>query len=95
MPQTLHDAVHKALIVEEEDLCSQHRDDILLSRGLLIEDHRNNNNFIRNNTILGPFNIIDRDHRLLGQQLLLWGLGALDQILDVGHVERHITNEIV
>jgi hypothetical protein len=41
------------------------------------------------------FNRIDQDHRLLGQQLLLRGPGALDRRLDVGHVGSHITNEIL
>jgi hypothetical protein len=31
---------------------------------------------------------------MLGQQILLWGPGALDRRMDVGHVENHITNEI-
>jgi hypothetical protein len=41
------------------------------------------------------FNRTDRDHRLLDQQLLLRGPGALDRRLDVGHVVSHITNETV
>jgi hypothetical protein len=73
-------------------------DDRLLNRGLLTESttSNNNNNIIHNrNNSLGMFNRTNQDHRLLGQQLLLRGPGALDRRMDVGHVESHITNEIV
>jgi hypothetical protein len=40
-------------------------------------------------------NRIDQDHRLLGHQLILRGTVALDGRLEFGHVESHITNDIV
>jgi hypothetical protein len=50
-------------------------------------------NVTRNN--LGLSSRTDQDFRLVGQQLLLRGLGVLDRRSDVGNVESHITSETI
>jgi hypothetical protein len=132
MPQTLHDAVQKALIVEEEMNSGgqgrtpsrqtdrhhlehqQHQTPVRQTsghRGTCILDTTMTNSssedslqstttkqqsiINNNNNSLDLVHRTDQYNRLLGQQLLLLGLGAPDQRMDVGHVESHITRETV